>query len=993
MKKIIEEIRENSMSYGSIPFWSWNDKLEEKELRHQIQKMKELGMNGFFMHARGGLETEYLSDEWFDCINVCIDEAKKLGMEAWSYDENGWPSGFAGGKLLGEKENRVLDIRYTEGAYPTEDLENVLGVYTYNEDGSYTRVTSDVGADKYLTIFRHYNSSYVDILNPNVTDQFIALTHEEYKKRIDPKDWGTIMPGFFTDEPQYCRRGTAYTNMMPDAFREAYGYEIYDHLPALFFNYEGSDTFRHDYWYMMQKLFTTNFTKRIYDWCEENGSQLTGHGFQENSLYGQIEGCAGIMAQYEYEHIPGIDHLGREVHNDVPFKQIGSVCAQLGKKKAVSEMFGCCGWDVNPLELKRIAESQYAGGINIMCQHLYAYSERGQRKTDYPLHYSEHNPWTDYMGDFDKYFNNLGSTLSRGTEYAPILVIHPVHGAYCRFIKNTETHGEIEAKMIELSNYLGENQVPYHYGDEWMMERHAAVEGGKIRLGLCTYDAVVLPFTYSIDTHTAEMLKEFVDNGGKLYLWEGTPIYVDGRPQNGRLDWMRSTMSLDDVLAYRDAVISKDGKNVNQLRKMTRVTDEGNIVFITNITAADLENVKVELDSGNWAKLDMHTLDVLPVHTETEGDKTIVSLNFTESESYVLIQTEEEMVSVPEPKFASKFIPVPRVVNITEKPKNVITLDYAQISKDGVTFEETLPLVAIKDNLLFEHYNGTVYLKFSFDLEYVPGELNVIVEPMFQSVRVNGAEVFPTRDKWWFDKSFLGADIVPFVKKGKNEIVIEVNHYQRDHVYYVLYGGVTEGLRNCLAFDVEIENIYLTGDFAVRCDGEFKDVTLGDNSTIGAYTQGKVIPTVMRATVFDGKFTLVAQPSVVCASNVIRGGFPFYAGKIRTSFTYNYKAGDATILKLTGRFAVAEITVNGTYAGHMMFTREMDLADLLKEGENTIEISICNSMRNTLGPHHGNSPEGGVYPRLFSYECMWNGKKTCSSFHDTYSFVPFGIMK
>ena len=91
--------------HGSIPFWSWNDKLEEGELRRQINNMKKLNMNGFFMHARGGLETEYMSDEWYAAINVCIDEARKLGMEAWAYDENGWPSGFAGGKLLNDPRN------------------------------------------------------------------------------------------------------------------------------------------------------------------------------------------------------------------------------------------------------------------------------------------------------------------------------------------------------------------------------------------------------------------------------------------------------------------------------------------------------------------------------------------------------------------------------------------------------------------------------------------------------------------------------------------------------------------------------------------------------------------------------------------------------------------------------------------------------------------------------------------------------------------------
>lgn len=87
-----------------VPFWSWNDKLEPDELRRQIGAMQDAGMGGFFMHARGGLETEYLSEDWFRAVEASVDEAKKRGMQAWCYDENGWPSGFAGGKLLEEPE-------------------------------------------------------------------------------------------------------------------------------------------------------------------------------------------------------------------------------------------------------------------------------------------------------------------------------------------------------------------------------------------------------------------------------------------------------------------------------------------------------------------------------------------------------------------------------------------------------------------------------------------------------------------------------------------------------------------------------------------------------------------------------------------------------------------------------------------------------------------------------------------------------------------------
>ena len=68
--------------------------------------MKQMGMGGFFMHSRSGLETSYLSPEWMDCVEACIEEAQKQGMKAWLYDEDTWPSGFAGGLITKEGKYR-----------------------------------------------------------------------------------------------------------------------------------------------------------------------------------------------------------------------------------------------------------------------------------------------------------------------------------------------------------------------------------------------------------------------------------------------------------------------------------------------------------------------------------------------------------------------------------------------------------------------------------------------------------------------------------------------------------------------------------------------------------------------------------------------------------------------------------------------------------------------------------------------------------------------
>ena len=105
MNDFWDKIKDPPKKYRPAPFWSWNEKLDEAETVTQIRQMYEAGLGGFFMHARGGLQTEYLSDEWFGNVTASLYEGEERGMYAWGYDENGWPSGFGGGAVtgLGEK--------------------------------------------------------------------------------------------------------------------------------------------------------------------------------------------------------------------------------------------------------------------------------------------------------------------------------------------------------------------------------------------------------------------------------------------------------------------------------------------------------------------------------------------------------------------------------------------------------------------------------------------------------------------------------------------------------------------------------------------------------------------------------------------------------------------------------------------------------------------------------------------------------------------------
>jgi len=89
--------KDPSAKYRSIPFWSLNDELDSDEIKRQLKEFKKGGFGGAYLHSRIGLLTQFLSEDWFEAMDAGVEACEELGIEAWFYDEDKWPSGTAGG--------------------------------------------------------------------------------------------------------------------------------------------------------------------------------------------------------------------------------------------------------------------------------------------------------------------------------------------------------------------------------------------------------------------------------------------------------------------------------------------------------------------------------------------------------------------------------------------------------------------------------------------------------------------------------------------------------------------------------------------------------------------------------------------------------------------------------------------------------------------------------------------------------------------------------
>lgn len=912
LKNITDRFDENLERYKPIPFWSWNAKLEPEQLKKQIDEMKRNEIGGYFMHARGGLKTEYMSEEWMQCIEACAEHGLETGMASWIYDENGWPSGFAGGKLLEREENRDCYVVHKIGAYDAE------ATVCYLMDGERLwRATRGKAGKDYLNVYIRRAASTADILNPEVVDQFLDMTHERYKERFG-EQFSEKIRGFFTDEPQYYRAHTPYTDMLEVYFKEHYGEDILDELGLLFVEKAGYRKFRYRYWKAMQELMLRNYAQKVYEWCESNGVELTGHYVEEVTLGNQMMCCAGVMPFYEYEHIPGIDWLGPWTNNELSPRQVVSVARQLGKKQVLTESFACCGWQITPAELKRIAEFQFVNGANLLCHHLLPYAEYGQRKRDYPAHFSDFNPWINHeFAEFNRYFTRLGYLLAESEEKVNVAILHPIRSTYFEYKREEEGFhiGSYDELFLRTLRQFSEVGINYHFLDETLLAKYGFVRGQKIGCGKCSYSYLVLPYIATMDVTTERLLHEFVKNGGQVLVLGEKPGYLE--TERYSYDYLESNCTFEQIVGAQEyRVTNRKTELYSSYRKLGKTE----FLYVVNASPTESYTQRYRISqAASFERLDLCTLE----------HKTVpLTVTFAPGESALLFPNYE--VAEAESKRKERDFKLQNAqVSFQE---NAYLMDKVCYSVDGITFSKPYLYTALFQKLLKDRYEGDIWFRYEFDIETLPEEIRLNVEEC-QNVThyLNGEEiVFETEAD--ATTELLSVDIASYVKQGKNCYVAKRQWYQSELVYYSLFGeDVTENLKNCIVYDCELEPAYISGRFGVYSGEPFED-----DKDDSRYT-------------FAKNFHIGKTPERV--TEPVYDGFPFFAGTL--SIRQNISLKDKNIvLKLPGTWLVAYVRVNGKEAGKCLFTNRLDISECAVQGENEIEIDLIIGNRNRCGPQH-----------------------------------------
>ena len=229
--------RQPSSNYIAPLFWQHGE--SEGVLREEIRKMHEGGVGGMIIESRP--HPDFLGLRWWHDLDVILDEAEKLGMQVWLFDDQDYPSGFAAGRIreahpeflkiylaekhvdavgplrgssffiqpwLGEGDQLVRVIAASRPTGQDElDGDSLVDLSSLVSEGVlYWDVPE--GNWRVFVLYstrrggEEHTRDYLNPLEAAPVKAYLDFVYEEHYRRYAAK-FGKTLAGFFTDEPRF----------------------------------------------------------------------------------------------------------------------------------------------------------------------------------------------------------------------------------------------------------------------------------------------------------------------------------------------------------------------------------------------------------------------------------------------------------------------------------------------------------------------------------------------------------------------------------------------------------------------------------------------------------------------------------------------------------------------------------------------------------------------------------------------------------------------
>ncbi len=257
------------------------------------------GLGGVVSNVAFGDRYLKSEEDW----KVFVEGVKAMydaDLRVWIYDEDGYPSLAAGGRVLEADPS----LEALEMVYDKEDKQQLFKVRPCYE---FVHASNNFYAAR----------RYPNPLDPNATHKFIELTHQAYYKHLGPELYGKV-EAFFTDEPSMmgCNLGQlreevrknvrvidpvdpkkknlpmiSWANDLPAKYKARYGEDLMTSIASVFTGNEEKDkVVRQKFWSLLAETDKDNYYKAIQTWLkvtreanQGKGPFSSGHGLREEN--------------------------------------------------------------------------------------------------------------------------------------------------------------------------------------------------------------------------------------------------------------------------------------------------------------------------------------------------------------------------------------------------------------------------------------------------------------------------------------------------------------------------------------------------------------------------------------------------------------------------------------------------------------------------------------------------------------------------------------
>lgn len=1002
-----EEFADPPAQFRGAPFWAWNTELNEEDLLWQIERLKEMGFGGFFIHTRSGMNTEYLGKEFMRLVCACNKKAKETGLYSYLYDEDRWPSGAAGGYVTENKAYRQKMIVISHTA-PDEmqrryrDCERdpeLLAVYDINFDGE-GKIIDYVCADEvsvqkgerwyaYRMLAEKsgwYNGfTYLDTMNPDAVDKFIEVTHEAYRRELG-EEFGKSVPAIFTDEPSYYTmtfKGLArdgadaafpWTQNFSQEFNKRYGYNILSRFPEVV--WEKSDrspnTERYRFFATATELFASNFSDRIGKWCRKNHIAFTGHYMEEPFLLSQMRAIGEAMRHYREFDIPGIDMLcNRKEFTTV--KQAQSAVHQFGREGMMCELYGVTGWDYDFRGHKFQGDWQAALGVTLRVPHLAWVSMRGSAKRDYPASIGYQSSWFQNYNYIENHFARINSALTRGKPLVNVAVLHPIESAWMTVgvREHTATASEeLDEHFQNVTEWLLRGQLDFDFFSESMLTELYRPDQDGFCLGEMSYRAVVVPPVVTVRSTTLKALDAFLQSGGKVIVCGGCPPCVDGEKSDAAKNvWEKATcvnFSQTAILKAlkEERVVEINGSSGIRRKDIIyslREEKDKKWLFLAHCDDMSREDgndcafdtLRVCIKGLYRPKLyDTLTGEIKETEYVYENGNTVIFAPCYPLDSflYELVPNTQKANRIFRIKTNpdEKKIHVDDAVSYCLSEPNVLVLDMPEWSCDGKIYHGQEEMLRI-DGLVRK------------ELGYTPAN-GLDVQPWRLSSK-------PPKEFVWLRflieseiaaKCLLGYEFVAEAWLNGENIVFEPSGYFVDKEIHTLeLPHLKQGkneliVRVPISERISLENMFLLGDFGV--------------SVLGRCAK------------------LIAPASRLAFDSFTKQGLPFYGANVTYEIPFECST-NGVLSVITDYYigALISVKLDGAEVGKIVIPPYRLEIEGVTAGAHTLELTLCGTRGNTFGPLHLTTPMSWKGPDMwYTNHNMWSYE---------YRLHDMGIMK